>query len=119
MNRGIEINCISGVITETEIDIPPAPDPAIIINSKIGMLWQSAHDYEYQRISGAAFALLTLGVLQGKPKCVAVQEWITSIWVIYYQRKALITVDSIDDLDFSICGPMPYSIPELMQEVGV
>lgn len=98
--------------------IPPGPDPTIAVAQKISTLWQAAHDYEYQRISGAAFALLTLGVLQGKPKCIAIQGWISSIWMLYYQRKALITVDSVDNLDFSICGPMPHSIPELMQEVG-
>lgn len=97
---------------------PPGPDPTIVIAQKTSALWQSAHDYEYQKISGAAFALLTLGVLQGKLKCIAVQGWIASIWTLYYQRKALITVDSIDDLNFSICGSMPYTIPELMQEVG-
>ena len=97
---------------------PPGPDTAIIVAQKINALWQAAHDYEYQYINGSAFALLTLGVLQGKPKCIVVTAWLTSIWTLYYQRKAAVTVDSVD-VDFSVCGGIPYSIQELMYEVGV
>lgn len=84
-------------------------DPETIIN----LLWNAANEYQESRISGAAIGLLTLGVLQGKPKCVAVQQWITAVWTDYYTRKAALS----KNLDYSNNGPMPYTVPELMAEV--
>ena len=81
-------------------------------------LWSSAHDHEYKCINGSAIGMLSLGVLLRKPKSLAVSAWIQSIWNLYYSRKPLVTV--VEDLslyDFSQCGPMPYSVPEIMQEV--
>ena len=79
-------------------------------------LWQSATDYQERYISGAAIGLLTIGVIQGKPKSVAVMAWINSVWAIYYQRKPAVTADHVD-ADFSSAGPMPYNVPELQDEV--
>lgn len=89
-----------------------------LIPEKCEALWQAAHEYEYLRISGSAIGMLVLGVLQGKPKCVAVQSWIQSIWNLYYQRKVLVTVMDEPNLDFSSCGEIPYTVPELMEELG-
>lgn len=83
--------------------------------SRIANLWQAAHDYEFEQISGSAIGLLAMGVMMGKPKCLAVQNWIKSIWTLYYTRKA--TGD--DSTDFSTCGECPHSVPELMAELGV
>jgi len=83
-------------------------------SARIARLWQAAHDYEYAEISGSAIGMLALGVGLAKPKCLAVQAWIASIWAVYYARKASGSVE----IDFSGCGPMPYTVPELMEEMG-
>ena len=89
-------------------------------NMNIRALWQSAHDYEYEQISGSAIGLLAIGIIQAKPKCLAVEAWIQSIWTLYYQRKAVMTnVLPAGSLDFSSCGLMPYTVPEIMIEMGV
>lgn len=80
---------------------------------RVALLWQAAHNYEYTQISGSAVGLITIGLLKQKPKCTAVQEWITSIWNLYYERKE----NGSSDVDFSCCGAIPYTVPELMAEV--
>jgi len=83
---------------------------------RIAALWQAAHDMEYASISGSAIGLITMGVMTGKPKAIAVQAWIKSIWTEYYTRKAT----GSTDYDFAtIAGPCPYTVPELMVELGI
>jgi hypothetical protein len=82
---------------------------------RIASLWQAAHDYEFAQVSGSAIGLLAMGVMQGKPKCIAVQDWIKTIWTEYYTRKAGASTDT----DYSFAGPVPYSVPELMAELGL
>lgn len=84
-------------------------------SARVAALWQAAHDYEYAQISGSAIGLLTLGVLQGKPKCIAVQNWIQGLWALYYERKA----GTSTNCNFSAAGPCPHSIPDLMTELSV
>ena len=84
--------------------------------ANLQLLWQSATDYQERYISGAAIGLLTIGVIQGKPKSAAVMAWINSVWALYYRRKPLVTADHVD-CDFSSAGPMPYTVPELQEEV--
>lgn len=88
--------------------------------ANIDILWQAAHDYEYAQISGVAVGLLTVGVLQSLPKSLAIKDWSKSIWTLYYSRKASVT-DMLDPtfLDFSSCGNIPYTIPELMVEINL
>lgn len=86
--------------------------------NNIRMLWQAAHDYEYEQISGTATGLLVLGVSAQKPKSLAVQAWVTSIWALYYTRKPLITHEiQLEMLDFSGCGVIPFTVPDLLAEV--
>lgn len=87
---------------------------AIDDSARVARLWQAAHEYEYAEISGSAIGMLALGVSLAKPKCIAVQAWITSIWALYYARKASGSVE----IEFSVCGPMPHTVPELMDEIG-
>lgn len=82
---------------------------------RIASLWQSAHDYEYAQVSGSAIGLLAMGVMQAAPKCTAVQNWIKGIWSEYYTRK----VGTSTDTDYSVCGACPYTVPELMAELGL
>lgn len=90
-----------------------------IINAKVEALWAAADKYTSGYISGVAIGILTIGVLQQKPKALAVSAWSSSIWAEYYARKALITVTSEDNHDFSSFGPVPYSVPELQEEVNL
>lgn len=90
------------------------PDPAAVEAQRVSSLWQAAHDYEYKDVSGSAIGLITLGVLQSKPKCIAVMAWIKSIWTEYYLRKG----NGSTDCDYSSTGDCPYTIPELMTELG-
>lgn len=92
---------------------------AQLIESKRASLWAAADKYTSNYISGVAVGLLTMGVMQQKPKALAVTAWSSSIWDAYYQRKALITPTSIDDHDFSSFGPIPHSVPELRAELGL
>lgn len=92
-----------------------AEDEAKAEATRIESLWNAAHALEYANINGSAVGLVAMGILQSLPKCLAVQAWITSIWDLYYTRKA----NGSTDTDYSSCGDMPYSIPELMMELGV
>ena len=83
--------------------------------NRIAALWQAAHDYEFAQVSGSAIGLLAMGVMQAKPKCTAVQDWIKSIWTVYYTRKA----NGSTDTNFDMAGPCPHSVPELMTELGL
>ena len=89
------------------------------VGEKMQNLWQAADLYTSSFISGVAIGLLTMGVLQGKPKALAVQAWSGSVWDEYYRRKADLTAYSVLDTDFSGCGPMPHSVPELRAELGL
>jgi len=111
----------SWVIQELPIDlIEKNKQEALVASQKveadrIASLWSSAHDYEFQQVSGSAIGLLAIGVMQGLPKCLAVQSWIKSIWTLYYTRKAT----GSTDFDFSEVKDCPHSVPELMQELGL
>lgn len=84
----------------------------------VSALWQSAHDYEFAQISGTAVGLLAAGVQKGGPVALAIQAWCFSIWTLYYQRKPRVTHEwDAALLDFSSCGEIPHSIPDLMAEV--
>ena len=91
----------------------PAPDPAVAEAQRVAALWQSAYEYEFAQISGIAVGVLTIGVIQQKPKSLAISAWSKSIWDEYYTRKD----NGSADVDFSFAGPIPYSVPELMTEV--
>jgi hypothetical protein len=93
----------------------PGEDPAEIEKQRVAQLWQGAHNYEYAEISGSAVGMLAMGVMLGKPKCVAVQNWIKSIWTQYYIRKA----GTSTDYNYDFAGPCPFSCPELMEELGL
>ena len=98
-----------------ELNRLPAPDPSVVEQQRIDALWQAAHDYEFAQVSGSAIGLLAMGVMQNKVKCIAVQDWIKGIWTEYYTRKA----NGSTDYDYSFAGPVPYSVPELMAELGL
>lgn len=89
------------------------------IRSKIEALWAAADRYTSNYVSGVAIGILTIGVIQGKPKALAVTAWSSSIWTEYYIRKAAVTATSADNHDFSQFGAMPFSVPELQAEIGL
>lgn len=88
-------------------------------DATVEALWSAADQYQQSKISGAAIGLLTIGVIQSKPKCLAVQSWIKGIWTEYYARKAEISETTVTSLDFSACGNIPHTVPELMEEVNL
>lgn len=88
------------------------------IEAKVEALWAAADKYISSYISGVAIGILTVGVMKQKPKALAVTAWSSAIWSEYYARKALVTVYSVDNHDFSSFGPIPYSVPELQAEIG-
>jgi len=94
-----------------------AEQDAATIANKIEQLWSAADKYVNGYISGVAIGILTIGVIQAKPKCLAVTGWSQAIWTEYYARKAGITLTSELDLDFTSFGPIPHSVPELQEEV--
>lgn len=108
----ITVDREAGTVTK---DYPAIAKPPMPEELRIAALWQAAHDYEYAQVSGSAIGLLAMGVMQGLPKCVAVQNWIKGIWELYYTRKA----GTSTDCDYSGCGVCPYSVPELMTELGL
>jgi len=89
------------------------------IEDSYNRLWQAASKYEREFISGSAIGLVTLGVLTQKPKAIAIAMWQQSIWARYYAKKADLAGSELvqDMLDFSECGAMPYTVPDLMEEV--
>jgi hypothetical protein len=96
-----------------------AEQDAATIANKIEQLWSAADKYVNGYISGVAIGILTIGVIQAKPKCLAVTGWSQAIWTEYYVRKAGITLTSELDLDFTSFGPMPHTVPELQAEIGL
>lgn len=87
--------------------------------NKIESLWRAADAYIARYISGVAIGILTIGVSQMKPKALVVTAWTQNIWAEYYARKAMVTPNSVDNLDFSSFGPVPHSVLELKEEVGL
>lgn len=115
-------NCSTG---EETIEIYEIPDPTPeeiaaqqnqIDAARISALWQAATSYEQSFIANMAIGLLTTGVIQQKPKALAIANWSNSLWngpEGYYARKA----SGSTNCDYSNIGPMPYSVPELSAEV--
>ena len=90
-----------------------------LIAERVETLWQAANRYVTGYISGVAIGILTIGVIQGKPKALAVTAWSNAIWSDYYARKELITSNEQPNLDFSSHGSMPHTVPELQVESGM
>lgn len=89
-----------------------------IITQKIAALWAAADAYINSEINGVGLSILAAGVVSNAPKCKAVAVWVDSIWTEYYNRKALVTVTSENDLDFSPHGPKPFTVLEMREEVS-
>lgn len=127
----IEAEEVSGVWTR-KWEIVTLPEEQVLINKankliedekirdrKIEALWAAADKYVTGYISGVAFSILAIGVMQAKPKALAVAAWSNAIWTEYYVRKAMVTTSSNDNHDFSSFGAIPHSIPELQAEIGI
>jgi hypothetical protein len=111
------LNCPSTathIINNEPVTIVPEPIPPTEAEIT-SLLWEAAHKYEYAQISGSAVGMLALGVIQQLPKSLAVAAWIQGIWTLYYNRKA----EFAQDYDYSSCGQIPFSVPEVMQELGL
>lgn len=89
------------------------------MRADVADLWACADAYQSGYISGVAVGLLMMGVMRGMPKALAVQAWSAAVWDAYYTRKAAVLAGAQADLDFTCCGPMPHSVPELREEMGL
>lgn len=105
--------------TVTANQAAQAAREAAALAANVDALWRAADAYTSGYISGVAIGLLTIGVMQSKPKALAVQAWSAAVWDDYYARKSAATAISAPNLDFSVHGPMPYSVPELRAELGM
>lgn len=87
--------------------------------SNLTALWAATDAYENSFISGTAKAIMTTGAFAGLPKCLACLQWVSSIWNdLYYARKSQVTYQDDPALrDFTSCGDMPYSVPDIEAEV--
>lgn len=88
-----------------------------ILEAKYNALWQAAHEWEQKYISGVGLSILSISVTQQKPKALAVANWSQNLWGLYYQRKAAINIETQPDIDFTAAGSMPFSVPELSEEI--
>ncbi len=86
---------------------------------KIFDLWTAATKYQELFISGMASVPLAIGMMLKLPKALAITNWINSIWAEYYARQYSLQIDTNPNLDFSIVGPMPHTVPELLTEVAI
>lgn len=88
--------------------------------ANIDLLWQAATAYQKQYIADLAIGVLTIGVIRGLPKALAVEAWASNLWNgMYYPRRAAMTAEYLPELyDFSAAGPMPYSVQELNAELN-
>ena len=124
---------------EPVVDWTDPLSPVIYVADRDGVLRPSVvgpHGHEIADVTGLSAALLgktdvghghavadvtgllVLGVSAQKPKSMAVQAWVTSIWTLYYSRKPLVTHEYQPELlDFSGCGVIPFTVPDLLAEV--
>lgn len=103
------------LIATVEAAIVPYVPPVVDEAKRQALLWQAAHDVEFNAISGSAIGLITLGIVSAKPKCMAVLAWIQTLWTEYYARKH----SGSTNYDFSAYDNCPHTVPELMQELGL
>lgn len=99
----------------------PAPPLEKTLAEKEHDLWYACNKYQMNQISGAAVAMLAVGIIVKLPRALAVTMWIQNLWTGpngYYARKALLTTDSNPNTDFSEFGTIPFSVPQLNEELS-
>lgn len=111
--RTVVVRSEAGTLTDAQV-LAICPKE---LDEKYNRLWQQAHAIEEKNISGVGLSILALGNALGKPKAKACAAWSDTLWGIYYQCKALVTLDSDPDCDFTAAGDMPYTVPDLAAEV--
>ena len=99
-----------------------APNPTYSINDQQMFLWNAAEDYQsdpLNGISGAGLAMLTLGVTMKLPLSLSVQNWIQTIWGLYFKSISNLVdnASALPVVDYSICGPMPTNLSAIIAEV--
>jgi hypothetical protein len=102
-----------------EYEAKKTAETQAVKDRKIDALWNAANAYVTGYISGVAIGILTIGLIQQKPKAQAVSQWSQNIWTEYYKRKAAITASSAPEHDFTSFGPIPFTVPQLQAEVGL
>jgi len=71
------------------------------------------------RIHSTAAPMIFDKAKANKPKCLAIKTWVETCWGLYYQRLDILSGGgdwSETFLDFSVIGPIPYTIYDAMVE---
>jgi hypothetical protein len=92
--------------------------------TRLAQIRRAAQMYENQYISGTPISVFTEGLLNKLPMATAVYNWAVSIWSLCFSNQAIINAlpannnEEIDSalLDYSSCGPIPYTIVQLNNE---
>lgn len=84
-------------------------NPISIRKSRRARLWNNASDYILSFLPGRGLDCVYKGARQLDPICIAIYDWVQSVWDLYYER-----VESLPDGDvpeeffsFLVCGEIP------------
>lgn len=79
---------------------------------KVDALWRAYRSYQENQITDdiSTMYYVEKGVSSKAQECL---DWKNTLWTDYYNRKAVLS----EDLDFSNNGTIPYSYPEVKEEV--
>ena len=88
----------------------PVADPSIGI---IRSLWAAAKAHEGSGgLDEMAAIMIQSKANMGNAKCQAVVDWVTHLWLEYYDRRDELSTN----VDFSNIGTMPHSVRDCMAE---
>jgi hypothetical protein len=93
--------------------------PELTLAQKQAKLLSAFSFYEHSQIFGSGIGLLTLGVLQQKPRCLAVQMYLKTLWEDYQARLTALNNGQNVSFDFSNNGDKPFSVADLMEDLGL
>ena len=107
------------LVTDTQANYKTPEYLETKLEVKRKLLKEAASNYEANGFSNIGNSILTIGVIQSKPKALAVAAWAEALWTEYFRRAALISLDTMPDLDFSSIGLVPYDILQLKEELDL
>lgn len=103
--------------TATEAEYQPFIDAHEA--SYLPALLRAADAYQSEYISSVGIGILTIGVMTQKPKALAVMAWSRNLWAEYDRRRDVIMAGGAPDYDFTSCGPIPFTVWDLQEELGI
>ena len=87
-------------------------NPISIRNARKARLWSNATGYILSYLPGRGLDCVYNGARLQDPICVAIYDWIQSVWSLYYSKVETLPDGDVPDefFYFSSCGEIP--IPE-------